>query len=351
MPESHSEDATIVAPPPPGETSGAGPGGRQKDSRPGMLRSAADPRWFGVYALIVLVVFFSIRFNITFFSLANFQAILSNEAVGIILALALLIPLVVGQYDLSFASTLTLSLITVTGLFQQHAAPVWLAVVGGVLVGAVVGAVNGFSIVYLRVNSLISTLATGSIALGVAQWWTNGRIFSGGMPAGFSDFGNSFLWIIPMSALIAGVLALVAWFVLERMSLGRYLYAIGDNPTAARTIGLPVGGLTFGAMVIGGCLAGLAGVVAAAKFGSGNPTIGPGYLLPAFSAVFLGSTIFRLGRYNVVGTIVAVLLLAVLLSGLTQFGLPFYISPLLTGVALLGAVAVTLGRHLRKVNS
>lgn len=314
-------------------------------------RGLANPRWFGIYVLILLVAFFSIRFNLTFFSLGNFQAIMSNESVGIILALALLIPLVAGQYDLSFANTLTLSMITVTGLFQQFQVPIPVAVIAGIAVGAVIGLVNGIAIVYFRVNSLITTLATGSIALGIAQWWTNGRIFSGNIPKEFLAFGNSTVWVFPMSAIIALVLAAVAWIVLERTRAGRYAYAIGDNPKAARTIGLKVSGFTVGAMVVGGVLAGIAGVVAAAKLGSGNPTIGAGYLLPAFSAVFLGTTMFRLGRYNVVGTLAAVMLLAVLLSGLTQFGVPFYISPLLTGVALLGAVAATLGRQLRKQES
>jgi len=312
------------------------------------LSAALNPRWLGFYVLLVLLIFFSVRFNVTFFSLSNFQAIMNNESVGAILALALLIPLVAGQYDLSFASNLTLSLITVTGLFQHAGAPVWVAVLAGIGAGGLVGLINGLSIVYLRVNSLITTLATGSIALGIAQWWTNGRIFSGGAPEGFSEFGNSYVGPVPMSAIIAIALAFLAWLILERTATGRYLYAIGNNPEAARTIGLRVSSITVAAMTVGGILAGIAGVVAAAKLGSGNPTIGAGYLLPAFSAVFLGSTIFRLGRYNVVGTMVAVLLLAVLLSGLTQFGVPFYVAPLLTGVALLGAVAVTLGRQSRK---
>lgn len=314
-------------------------------------REFANPRWFGIYLLLLLTAFFSIRFNVTFFSWSNFQAIMSNESVGIILALALLIPLVVGQYDLSFANTLTLSMIAVTGLFQQFQVPVFVAVAAGIGVGAIIGLVNGLAIVFLRVNSLITTLATGSIALGIAQWWTNGRIFSSNIPKEFLEFGNSAVGVLPMSAIIAFVIAAVAWLVLERTRAGRYAYAIGDNPKAARTVGLRVSGFTVGAMVIGGVLAGIAGVVAAAKLGSGNPTIGAGYLLPAFSAVFLGTTMFRLGRYNVVGTLAAVMLLAVLLSGLTQFGVPFYISPLLTGVALLGAVAATLGRQIRKQES
>lgn len=323
----------------------------QATSKAPWYRGLLNPKWFGLYVLVLLVAFFSIRFNITFFSLSNFQAILSNESVGIILALALLIPLVVGQYDLSFANTLTLSMITVTGLFQQFQAPIPIAVLGGIGAGAIIGLVNGIAIVYFRVNSLITTLATGSIALGIAQWWTNGRIFSSNIPTEFLAFGNSVAWIFPMSAVIAVSLVVLAWVVLERTRIGRFAYAIGDAPKAARTIGLKVSRLTMTAMVIGGVLAGIAGVVAAAKLGSGNPTIGGGYLLPAFSAVFLGTTMFRLGRYNVAGTLVAVLLLAVLLGGLTQFGVPFYISPLLTGVALLGAVAATLGRQLRKQES
>lgn len=147
------------------------------------------------------------------------------------------------------------------------------------------------------------------------------------------------------------VVCVVVWWVLERTPTGRYFYAIGDNPEAGKLVGLPTTGLTLAAFVASGTIAGIAGVVEAAILGSGNPQVGASFLLPAFAAVFLGATIFHIGRYNVVGTVMAVLILAVLVAGLQQFGLPFCIEPLLKGVILLAAVAFTTGRFsARRIN-
>lgn len=309
------------------------------------LKAIGHPRFLGLQLLVVLTVFFSAIYNITFFSADNYRAIASNESVGIILAMALLVSLVIGHYDLSIASVLTLSMITVTGLLQEFQLNVWTACLAGVATGLLVGVVNGVAVAVFRVSSLVATLATGSIALGIAQWWTNGRLFTEHIPSSFTDLGNSELLGVPAIFVLALVIAAAVWWVLEQTPLGRYLYALGDNPAAADLAGLPTRALTIGTMAAGGALAGFAGVVEAAKLGAGNPTIGTAFLLPAFTAVFLGATIIRIGVPNVVGTIIAVLLMAVLVAGLNQSGLPFYVEPLLKGAVLLFAVAITLKGH------
>ncbi|WP_067795277.1 ABC transporter permease [Actinomadura formosensis] len=309
------------------------------------LKAIGHPRFLGLQLLVVLTVFFSAIYNITFFSADNYRAIASNESVGIILAMALLVSLVIGHYDLSIASVLTLSMITVTGLLQEFQLNLWTACLAGVATGLLVGVVNGIAVAVFRVSSLVATLATGSIALGIAQWWTNGRLFTEHIPSSFTDLGNSELFGVPVIFVLALVIAAAVWWVLEQTPLGRYLYALGDNPSAADLAGLPTRALTIGTMAAGGALAGFAGVVETAKLGAGNPTIGTAFLLPAFTAVFLGATIIRIGVPNVVGTIIAVLLMAVLVAGLNQSGLPFYVEPLLKGAVLLFAVAITLKGH------
>ncbi|MFA4927698.1 MAG: ABC transporter permease [Patulibacter sp.] len=310
--------------------------------RPGFL----DPRWFGFYALAALVLLFSALLPGTYPTSTNLTAVLNNESVGLMVAVALLIPIVAGQFDLSVASVLTLSMIVTVGCFQFFETPTWIACVAGVAVGALVGLINGFCVAWLRINSLVATLATGSMALGVALWWTNGSIFAENVPAGFRAIGDR-IGFVPLPFIIAAVVCLVLWWILERTPTGRYLYAMGDSADAAKLVGLPTSGLTIGAFVASGTIAGAAGVVEAAILGSGNPQVGAGFLLPGFAAVFLGAAIYTIGRYNVIGTVIAVFVLAALVAGLQQFGLPFYIESLLKGAVLLVAVAITSGRFSR----
>lgn len=308
-----------------------------------------DPRWYGIYVLIGFVVLFSLLMPDTFFTTTNFKGILSTQSVAAILAIALVVPLVAGYFDLSLASVLTLSMVVTAGAFTELDAPIVLAVAMGLASGLLVGLVNGVAVAVFGINSLVVTLATGSIAQGLAYWWTNGQIFSQGIPQSFQKIGQGSIEGIPSSGIYLLVIAVVVWWMLERTPAGRYLHAVGDNRDAASLAGLPTGRLTIVSFVLAGTLAAVAGVVEAAKLGAGNPTIGPSFLLPAFAAAFLGATIYRVGQYNVVGTVVAVFVVAVGIAGIEQLGVPFYIEPIFTGVVLLVAVAIVTmrGRALR----
>jgi ribose transport system permease protein len=302
-----------------------------------------NPRWFGFYALVAIVTLFSVWLPTTYPTATNVTAILSNESVGLMVAIAILVPVVAGHFDLSVASVLTLSMIVCIGCYQFFEAPTWVACLAGILVGVAFGAINGLCVTWLQINAMVATLATGSIALGIALWWTNGAIFANNVPVSFRAIGGR-VGPVPLPIVYAAALCVFAWWILESTPTGRYLYSMGDNFAAARLVGLPTTALTSASFIASGTIAGIAGVVEAAILGSGNPQVGAGFLLPAFAAVFLGAAIYTIGRFNVIGTVAAVLILAALVAGLQQLGLPFYIESLLKGAVLLLAVAFTSGR-------
>jgi ribose transport system permease protein len=163
----------------------------------------------------------------------------------------------------------------------------------------------------------------------------------------FLDLGTLQLIGIPLPFYAMVVLAIVVYIVIEYLPIGRYLYASGGNPVAARLAGVRVDRIVFGSLVVSSLVAGLAGVVLAARLGTASPDIGPSYLLPAFSAVFLGSTQIKPGRVNVVGTLIAIYLLATGVKGLQLAGAPVYVDDLFNGAALIIAVALA-ARSARK---
>jgi len=141
------------------------------------------------------------------------------------------------------------------------------------------------------------------------------------------------------------VVALLLWCVLERTPVGRRIYATGGNPVAASLSGVRVSRIILFALVTSGVVAGLAGLLLTSQLSAGDPTVGPGFLLPVLAAVFLGSTQFRGGRFNIWGTVVAAYVLAVGVKGLQLAGLPIWIPDLFNGAALLLAVGLAAWRR------
>jgi ribose transport system permease protein len=216
-----------------------------------------------------------------------------------------------------------------------------------VLVATAIGAVNGFVVVQLKVNSFIATLGMSSLLLALTYWITDGVQIVSGFADWFLDLGTLQIIGIPLPFYAMVVLAIVVYIVIEYLPIGRYLYASGGNPVAARLAGVRVDRIVFGSLVVSSLVAGLAGVVLAARLGTASPDIGPSYLLPAFSAVFLGSTQIKPGRVNVVGTLIAIYLLATGVKGLQLAGAPVYVDDLFNGAALIIAVALA-ARSARK---
>jgi ribose transport system permease protein len=269
----------------------------------------------------------------------------SEQSIVAILALATLIPLAAGSYDLSVGSTINFSCVVVTILQTNHGWGMWPSIVAAVALGVVVGALNGFFVVVLGIDSFIATLGMATI-IGAFQTIVSGN--SQPLPP------SSSAWLNLTQRTVAGgfqivflyliVLAVLLWWALERTPVGRYLYAIGGNREAARLTGVKTGKWTWMSLVASATLAAVGGVLYASLLGP-SLSFGQGMLLPAFAAVFLGSTQFKPGRFNVWGTMLAVYVLATGVKGLQLVTGVQWLNDMFNGVALIAAVGFAIWRQ------
>ncbi|MEU7725875.1 ABC transporter permease [Streptomyces sp. NPDC040724] len=299
---------------------------------------------YGLLALAVLLfLVFSLTLPGTFPTRDNVSSILSNQSIPALLALGATIPIAAGKFDLSIGYGLGLAHVLVMQLIVNEGWPWPAACLVVVLGGAAVGALNGVIVEFGRIDSFIATLGTGSIMYAFTGWITDGgRIVPGpnGLPADFTGLYDSRFLGLPLPAFYVLALTAGLWVALERLPLGRYLYVIGSNPRAAGIIGIPTHRYSVCAFTGSGLVVGFAGVLLAAQQQTGNPSVGLEYLLPAFVGALLGATTIKPGRANVLGTIVAVAVLAIGLAGIGQLGAQFWATPLFNGATLLIAVGL-----------
>ncbi|HEY0318403.1 MAG TPA: ABC transporter permease [Solirubrobacterales bacterium] len=292
-----------------------------------------------VFVLIVMVIVFSILIPDTYPTWRNAKAILTSESTVLMVSLGLLVPAVVGEFDLSVGAMVAFSSIEMALLVASMAWPLALALT---LASAVlIGFASGILVVKIGVNSFIATLGVSTLLGGGSLWISGGGAVTENIPEAVTSLGQNEILGIPLPIIYVAILAIVLWYGFNHMPIGRKLYATGGNRVAAELSGVRTKRLVVLAFMLSAGVAALAGVVTMMQAGSGSPSVGPELLLPAFAAVFLGSTTIIPGRFNVVGTVVGILLLAVGVSGLQQLGAEYYVVPLFNGGVLLVAVAVS----------
>jgi ribose transport system permease protein len=297
------------------------------------------------YAVVIVLILFIIGFSLglprTFFTTGNFVTILSSQAVLLILALGLTFPLITGEFDLSVAAMLGFGAVLLAALAGIYHWPGWAAIITVLAIGALVGVVNAFFTVHLGVNAFIVTLGTGTVLTGLTLLVSGGQILNG-VPNGVQSFATHKLLGLPLPVWLALVFALVLWWMYEQTPLGRYLYFVGEGREVARLAGLPVKRLRFFAFVGAGFVSSSCGILAAGQFGSGDPSVGGSYLLPAYAAVFLGAATIKPGRFNVWGTVIALYMLVTGVTGLELMGVSSWVEQVFNGAALV--IAVTFAR-------
>lgn len=307
-------------------------------------------KYSGLYVWALLVIIFSIWIPSLFLNLDNAKTVLSFQAISTVLAIGLLAPVAAGAFDLTISATMT-----VAGCFSAWALlnhkGVWFAVIGSMLIAIVIGLANSLVVVKLKVDSFIGTLGMSSILFAMAYMISGGGQLvlpeDGYRP--FLDFTRQNWFGVQASVYYAFIIAAIVWWVLEYTPGGRYLYAVGGNPVAARLAGVRTGRVTTLAFISSAIVASFAGIMLLSTTATAAPDMGSNYLLPAFSAVFLGATQIRPGRVNVIGTLVAILLLATGVNGLTLAGAPSYVTQLFNGAALIIAMALAARSARRRV--
>jgi ribose transport system permease protein len=319
-------------------TVSSGASGDTQPRLPVRLRRAVSVRnASALYLFVLLFALFAVWEPGTFLTLQTWQVLLDSQAVSALVAIGLIAPLSAGVIDLAVGSEAGFGGIVVAWLLSRHGVPIPLAILLSLIAGGLVGVVISVLITRARIPSLIVTLAASSILIAMIDWISGSQQIL--------DLGQSFqaiatddLFGVTYPVYILAVVALIVWYFLERTALGRRVRATGGNLEAARLAGVRTSRMILLATVTCGVIAALAGVLASSQLATGDPTISQSYLLPAFAAVFLGSTQFYSGRFNVAGTLVAVVVLAVGVKGLQLAGAPIWLPDLFNGVALLAAV-------------
>lgn len=303
-------------------------------------------RWAGRYSLLfvfaIIVIGFSIANADVFPTTRNAQTIASTNAVIAVLALAAMLPLVVGKFDISVGYQMGLAQGLCAGLIINSGVPAGLVAVIVVLVGASVGLVNGLLVAYLRLDSFIVTLGVGILVLGANEAYTKDLQITGSLPQAFADLGRDQLLGVPLPFVYVLVIGGLLWVLLEYTAFGRQAFATGGNERAALLAGVDTRRVMLQTFVLTGVLCALAGLLSVTLLGGSSPVVGLSALLPAFAGAFLGATAIRPGRYNAIGTVVSVYLLAAGITGLQQMGVAFYIQEFFNGGALLIAVAASV---------
>jgi ribose transport system permease protein len=307
------------------------------------VAAALAPSTFsGLYVLVAMIVLFSIWVPDTFPAWDTARQILNNNSVRAMAALALVIPLSAGVFDISVANTMTLSGIMCTYTIVHTDIPIWGAFVIGMLCAVVVGVVNGIVVVVAKIDSLIGTLATGFLIQAMITWRTGSRnVTSDELSDAFPQIARHQFLDLTLPVFYVLAIAIAMWLLLQHTATGRKMYASGFNAQAARLAGVPTDRLKFAALIASSTLAGFAGIVLAATLGSGSPTGGESYLLPAFAAVFLGATQLTPGRFNAFGTLVGIVMLGTGTTGLALARQQQWVQDTFTGVVLIVALALT----------
>lgn len=292
-----------------------------------------------LFALVAIIVVFSIASPGAFGSMSNLINITQQMTLLAIVAIGATVVMAVGEFDLSTAAIVSFGGIFVVYLFKLGV-PAPLACILVLTVTAIFGAVSGYIVSRFQVLSFIATLAAGTIIGGITFWISDGATLLGDIPAGFRDIARGRALGLPTLTWWLIVVALAIWVLLDKLEIGRRLYAIGGNREAARLAGVPIVSNTMTAFVVSAVLAALVGILLTARIGSANPTGGGGYLLSAYAAVFLGMTAFREGEANLPGTVVGAAIIAVIGNGLTILGVSTFLQDIITGTIILAAVLV-----------
>ena len=290
-------------------------------------------------ALAVLVVVLAILSPDGFARPANLINITQQCALLAIVAFGATFAMVAGEFDLSVSSVASFSGIASVALLGAGFGSAT-AVPAALLGCIVVGVASGVLVARFGVPSFIATLAVGTMIGGLTFWASAGATLFSGITPGFRALARGALLGLPTPTWWMLGTAVAATVLLDRFEFGRRLYAIGGNAEAARLAGLPVVRDTIVAFVLSAGLAGLAGVLLAARLGSAHPTGGAAFLLQSYAAVFLGMTCFREGEPNIPGTLAGAVLIAVLANGLTILGVSNDIQDVATGAIIIAAVLV-----------
>lgn len=293
------------------------------------------------YGLMISFILLCLALSILsdrFLTVNNLTNILRQSTINGIISVGMTLIILTRGIDLSVGSILALSAV-ITADMLQKGMPVYLAIPFGLLVGAGLGLISGWLVTKMKVPPFIATLGVMTFGRGLALTYTQGKSITG-LPEAFRFSGVGYLGSIPMPIVIALVVFLVAYIALTRTKFGEYIYAIGNNEIAAKLSGISVKKYVASTYVITGALSALAGQILIARLNSAQPVTGIGFEFDAIAAVVVGGTSFEGGEGTITGTLLGVLIIAVINNGLNLLDVPSFYQAVVKGIVIALALLV-----------
>lgn len=308
-------------------------------------RSAFFAKYATLFTFFAVCVFFIFATsNFRFIQPDNLLNVLRQVSILSIVALGMTFAMAAGEFDMSTGSVVGLGCVLAMGLLAKQQLPPGLAMLLVLMMGLGIGALNASITIFSRIPSIIVTLGMQSIVTGMIYMYSGGKSLYGSNPPIYQFIGQQSIAGIPVLVIIMILFIIVTYFILNKTLVGRYIYATGGNEQTARLSGINTRKYKFIGMMISATFAAFAGILLAARLGSGQPTAGDTYTMEALSAVFIGMTTIRIGRANVIGTIIGVFLMGVISNGLNLLGWPYFMQDMAKGIVMIAAVAISASK-------
>ncbi len=291
-----------------------------------------------IIGLILLCTIIAIATD-KFLTGSNILNLFKSNAVNAIICCGMLMAILMGEIDISVGSTVGLSGVVGAYFITKLGLPVWLTVICCILVGTIIGLINGLCISYLKIPAFVATLATMSIGRGLTEVLTGGvtiRI----RETGYTILGTKTIGSISIIIIYAVAALLLTWVLLNKTRFGYYVYAIGGNRTAAQYSGVNVKLYNMLPYIFIGMLCGMGGIIWSARLGSAAATLGKGFEMDAIAAVVIGGTSMSGGVGTVGGTFIGILIIGVLTNGLNLMGIDSFWQEVFKGIIILFAVII-----------
>lgn len=300
--------------------------------------------------LLVLIIIFS-QLQDQFISHRNFNQLLKHMSITAIVALGLTFVIIVGHFDMSFylvgnlaamsaafiiSWDITMDTFTIGGVHSM----VILAIIIGIIVGTLWGAISGVAVGVFKLDDMVTTIGTGSVAFGLAYLYSNGSfIYKNFLMSGILELNDDKWFGLPFPVVLMLVTYIISYLILNRSTFGRNFYATGANKTAAVFSGVKVRKYIIIAFAACSGLTSLAAIIATASRGQGSVTVSSNFLMPAYVALYIGIAIFK--KATVLGTFLGTLLVSILGNGFVLLNVPYYYGDLIIAFTLVGAIILS----------
>jgi len=316
----------------------------KKQARRSSIKSVLVSQYFVIIVILLAMGTVMSFLSPVFLTSRNLLNVLLQTSINITVAVGVTMVILTGGIDLGVGSVVALTGVTLGTMLKSNL-PISVAFLIAVLVGTLTGIINGLLVSKGRVPAFVATLGMMSAARGLSLIITGGQSIYVFPKSFLNFFGIGYLWFIPMPVVIAAVVVIVAQYILSQTRFGRYVYAIGGNPEAARLAGVKVTLMLIITYMIAGITYAIGGTILTARLNSAQPIAGVGYELDAIAAAVIGGTSLSGGIGTVWGTVLGALIMGVLRNGLNLLNISSYVQQVLIGTVIVGAVLIDRMRN------